>query len=220
MPTKKQQPEKIRDAERSRNAILDAAEQLFARDGFNGTSLYEIAAAAGLSRGAPNYFFGAKTDLYTAMMERVFEDREMATTRAFDPLVKWSSGVSGETLESVLSQAVAGYMKFLTDRPTFVTLLQREELDGGKRLARTPRAAKAVREAFVELREQADSRGVGAFDVAQAVVLFVSLTFSPLAQRNTFMASLSIDLDEPAERARHVEFVVSQLASFVSSGES
>src|SRR3712207_8964122 len=53
----------FRSAERSRAAILDAAETLFAERGYDAVSLQEIGVAAALSRGAPNYFFGSKQDL-------------------------------------------------------------------------------------------------------------------------------------------------------------
>src|SRR5437773_11481494 len=73
---------RIRDADRSRMAILAAAEALFAERGFEAVSLQEIGDAAGLSRGTPNYFFGSKQELYVAVLEHVFADREEATTRA------------------------------------------------------------------------------------------------------------------------------------------
>src|SRR5213079_1883879 len=80
---------RIRDADRSRTTILGAAEALFAERGFEAVSLQEIGDAAGLSRGTPNYFFGSKQDLYVAVLERVFADREEATTRAFEPVLAW-----------------------------------------------------------------------------------------------------------------------------------
>ena len=54
---------KVRDAERSRAAILGAAEQLLAERGFDGASLADIAALAGVSRATPSYFFGSNSQL-------------------------------------------------------------------------------------------------------------------------------------------------------------
>jgi hypothetical protein len=51
-----------------------------------------------------------------------------------------------------------------------------------------------------------------------AVLLFVSLTFSPLTQRSTFMAVLGRDLAKPATRRRHVQLVADQLLHLVDSG--
>jgi hypothetical protein len=47
--------------------------------------------------------------------------------------------------------------------------------------------------------------------VEDAVLLFVSLTFSPLTQRATFLAALQLDLDAPKARQDHIAFVTEQL---------
>lgn len=54
----------------TRNAILDAAEQVFQQHGVSRTSLQDIAAAAGVTRGAIYWHFEDKADLFNAMMER------------------------------------------------------------------------------------------------------------------------------------------------------
>jgi AcrR family transcriptional regulator len=64
-------PRRTRDAERTRRRILDAAEELFARQGFDAASLAAIGEAAGVSRGTPSYFFGSKEELYQAVLERM-----------------------------------------------------------------------------------------------------------------------------------------------------
>ncbi len=59
------------DAQATRHALLDAAEQLFQRRGVSRTSLHDIATAAGTTRGAIYWHFKDKADLFNAMMERV-----------------------------------------------------------------------------------------------------------------------------------------------------
>src|SRR5260370_16546191 len=59
-------------AETSKKAILDAAEALFAEQGYEATSLQEICDRAGVTRGLPNYFFGSKEGLYRSVLERTF----------------------------------------------------------------------------------------------------------------------------------------------------
>jgi AcrR family transcriptional regulator len=207
--------EKIRDAGRSREAILAAAERLYSERGFDAASLANIALAAGLSRGAPNYFFGSKEGLYVAVLERVFQERERATRAAFKPLVVWTEGPDG-SLENALDQAVGGYMEFLLRRPSFLRLLQREELAGARHLREAPRDSRAIEDAFQALRTVAPERGLRSFDVSDAVLLFISLTFSPLAQRSTFIASLGRDLEDSEGRRRHVRLVTSQLLHLLS----
>ena len=63
---------KIREeALATRSAILDAAEIVFQERGVGKTSLAEIAAAAGVTRGAVYWHFANKVDLFNAMAQRV-----------------------------------------------------------------------------------------------------------------------------------------------------
>ena len=54
----------------TRSLILDTAELVFEQRGVPGTSLHEIARAAGLTRGAIYWHFKDKAALFDAMMER------------------------------------------------------------------------------------------------------------------------------------------------------
>ncbi|HEY7199381.1 MAG TPA: helix-turn-helix domain-containing protein [Candidatus Dormibacteraeota bacterium] len=113
-----------RDADRSRLAILDAAEALFADHGFEAVSMERIGRAANLSRGAPGYFFGSKDALYRAVMERLFETTEQLVERTHREL----ADVPGHDLDRTLEIVVDNLMEFLYERPTFVTLVEREAL--------------------------------------------------------------------------------------------
>lgn len=66
------------DAEATRCSILDAAEQLFYGQGVSRTSLQDIAAAAGVTRGAIYWHFKDKSDVFIAMMDRVVLPMEEA----------------------------------------------------------------------------------------------------------------------------------------------
>lgn len=55
----------------TRARILDAAELLFHSQGVSATSLQDVAASAGVTRGAVYWHFSDKADLFNAMMERV-----------------------------------------------------------------------------------------------------------------------------------------------------
>jgi len=56
----------------SRTGILDAAEQLFARQGFRPTTIKAIAGAAGVNTALLYYYFPDKQGLYHAVLERAF----------------------------------------------------------------------------------------------------------------------------------------------------
>jgi len=72
----------------TKNKILDAAEQLFADKGFNGTSLREITGAAGVNLAAVNYHFGSKKELIKAVMSRYMDKLSPALETALSLLCK------------------------------------------------------------------------------------------------------------------------------------
>lgn len=79
------------EAQETRSAILDAAEDMFHRHGVTRTSLTDIARAANVTRGAIYWHFKNKADLFNAMCERVrlpIEAMVQATAdeRESDPL--------------------------------------------------------------------------------------------------------------------------------------
>jgi AcrR family transcriptional regulator len=57
----------------TRLRILDTAEVCFAQRGFDGTSLREITAQAGVNLGAVNYHFGSKAGLFDEVLRRRVE---------------------------------------------------------------------------------------------------------------------------------------------------
>ncbi|MGV0837778.1 TetR/AcrR family transcriptional regulator [Mycolicibacterium thermoresistibile] len=59
-----------RRLEHTRNLLLDAAENIFARRGFSGAALEDIADTAGYTRGAIYSHFGGKDELFLAVVER------------------------------------------------------------------------------------------------------------------------------------------------------
>jgi len=72
------------EAQETRNRILDTAEQVFLEKGVSRTSLAEIAAATGVTRGAIYWHFRNKADLFNAMMDRVVLPMEELAQRAGD----------------------------------------------------------------------------------------------------------------------------------------
>ncbi|MFV0478679.1 MAG: TetR/AcrR family transcriptional regulator [Parahaliea sp.] len=53
-----------------RDRILDSAEELFALHGYDGVTLRQIAARAGVDVALASYYFGKKLDLFNAVFER------------------------------------------------------------------------------------------------------------------------------------------------------
>lgn len=204
--------EKLRDAERSRAAILAAAERLFARNGFEGASLSEIGAEAGLSRGAPSYFFGSKEQLYAEVLAAAFAARQEATGRAFEPVLAWCAGSDGaDGLRGALTRAATGYLTYLAEHPSFVALIMREELDEGGRLLAASGSSTAMQDAFAAVRRAGARRGVRSFGVERAVLLFVSLTFAPVSYRHTLLTALGVEVESASGVRRQAKLAVEQM---------
>jgi TetR/AcrR family transcriptional regulator, acrAB operon repressor len=65
----------------TRDKILDGAEDLFARRGFSGVGMREVAEAAGLSKSSLFHHFKTKIELYAAVVGRILELIENALLR-------------------------------------------------------------------------------------------------------------------------------------------
>jgi AcrR family transcriptional regulator len=78
-----------RRRQHTRDVLLDAAEDVFARRGFEGAALEEIAEAAGYTRGAIYKNFGSKEELFLAVNHR-FNERFLSTF-AITPGTDYSS---------------------------------------------------------------------------------------------------------------------------------
>ena len=88
------------DALATRHSLLDAAERVFQAKGVSQTSLADIAADAGTTRGAIYWHFKDKADLFNAMMERVSLPMENALFEAAaagkpDPLPQVRQAILG-----------------------------------------------------------------------------------------------------------------------------
>jgi len=109
-----------RDAEATRLEILDAAESLFAGQGFGSTSLAQIARASHTHKSLIMHHFESKEGLWQAVKERrfaVFTEQQVA---AFSQ--------TEVSLEEILKTTEA-YFNLLRNDPVLVQLLTRAELE-------------------------------------------------------------------------------------------
>jgi TetR/AcrR family transcriptional regulator len=199
---------KTRDAARTRRRVLDAAEQVFAREGYEAASLARIGEAAGVSRATPSYVFGSKEELYLAVLERMYLDRSAALEPAFAPLVAWAEAdAPAQPLRAVLRRAVSAYLAFVTQRPTYVDVIEREALARGERMAQLEVESTVMEDAFGALRRRAPQHGLADFDVADAVVSLVALGYMPVAHRHTLLRRHGLAYDDPrflSNREAHI----------------
>ncbi|MBT9384594.1 TetR/AcrR family transcriptional regulator [Pseudooceanicola sp. CBS1P-1] len=77
MSAKASDPE-LRIRARNEALISDAATRLFARKGFEGTRISEIAEAAGLPKANVYYYFGSKAEIYRSILRRLLTNWTVA----------------------------------------------------------------------------------------------------------------------------------------------
>jgi TetR/AcrR family transcriptional regulator len=197
-------PDRIRNPDRSRAAILDAAEKLFADHGFEATSLNQVGAAAGVSRGTPGYFFGSKLELYQAVLDRSF-----AEVRDAVRVGRARALASNEDAETILAGAVSDYFDFLAARPNFVRLIEREALSG----TRLPEGASlsAGQEALAAISAELGLDDAPSGEAAQLLLSIISLCWFPLIHAHTVAPAVGVGLNNGTlmeRRKRHVVALV------------
>jgi TetR/AcrR family transcriptional regulator len=107
-------------AQRTRAAILGAAEALFAERGFAVTRLEDVAERVGIRRASIVYYFRDKTELYDAVLESVFGDLLARVESALT-----AAGPLGPRIEA----AVSAWVDCVGARPSLARLLLREVAD-------------------------------------------------------------------------------------------
>lgn len=96
----------------TKERILAAAEELFARHGFAGASLRQVTAAANVNLAAVNYHFGSKDNL----VNEVFRRRLDELTERRLALLADARGAAEPSLESILEAFVEPALNLATDR--------------------------------------------------------------------------------------------------------
>ena len=195
-------PERERNPARTREAILDAAERLFAEQGYEATSLSQVGKEAGVSRGTPGYFYGSKAELYRAVLERCFTEVRQAVQVGRERAL-----ASGEAPEIVLEGAVSDYFDFLVGRPNFVRLIEREALTAAGVLPDAPAEIQVGREALAALAVELGLDPSPSGDAAQLLLSIVALCWFPLVHAGTIAPAVGVEMKSPAalaQRKRHV----------------
>ena len=104
--------------------IIDKSIPLFARSGYAGVSMRDIAKSVGISGAALYHHYPDKQSLYVAVMGHAFSDKASSIQSALD-----NSGTSEQRLE----RFVISFTKQMANDPDFRALLQRELLDGDEK---------------------------------------------------------------------------------------
>ena len=98
------------EAERTKEALLDAALLVFSRDGYAASRLVDIAGEAGVTRGAIYHHFENKGDLYMALVKRAEREQRAVMEAAIE---------EGGSIADVTRRIMVRSFETLALRPTF-----------------------------------------------------------------------------------------------------
>lgn len=119
-----------RDAEVARQAILEAAEQVFAENGFDGARIDAIAEASGYNKSLIFHYFGDKLGLYREIVARVrvhFQE----SWQSLSPFIQNDVlPLNTETVRAFLEGFVRGYFKMMTEHPQLARMFIWEAAEG------------------------------------------------------------------------------------------
>jgi TetR/AcrR family transcriptional regulator len=144
-----------RPTDDTRERIIDAAQAIFARDGFIGAKMQEISDRVGIQRPSLFYHFKNKEALFVAAHERVFA--------RIEPVFRESFAVSVDHNDpfAQLDRVSRGVLKVLGEQPDVARMVARTSVD------RHPAAVKIVRtylqpliDLSVEFVREGQRRGV------------------------------------------------------------
>ena len=184
----------------SRDKILDAAESLFAKRGYAGIGLREVAEVVGLGKSSLFHHFRNKPQLYAAVTTRILvriEERLMRTLAAGgDPMAR---------LERWLDVLI----DMLAENPTWARLLLRSLFEDDDLPGDTPgelEAQRAIGSVLASvgalLREGMTTGLFRAANVQHTLLTLVGLTVFPFASGDFGADVLGKDIFDPAEVRR------------------
>ncbi|MCC6345112.1 MAG: TetR/AcrR family transcriptional regulator [Bryobacterales bacterium] len=135
----------------TRRLLLQAAETIFVRDGYEGAELGEIAALAGRTKGAIYAQFKGKEDIFLAL----FEQRRAKYHAEMTELL-----ADSESAEENLAILCDFYLKFIKE-PTWALLLLEFKLFASRHAEIRKKFQTTLREGLSEAREQEYSEVLG-----------------------------------------------------------
>ncbi|MET7281481.1 TetR family transcriptional regulator [Kribbella sp. NPDC005582] len=188
--------ERQRDAERSRQQLLDAAVVEFGAHGFSGARVGAIADRAGVNKQLISYYFGGKEGLYRAVADR---------WRAEEPAVAEDPGT--------LADLVGAYAQVTIEQPDLLRLLVREGLDRDTAAGDEEAQYRRFQGMLADFRRrQSEGELPDDVDPAYAALALFGISAAPVVFPQIARA-LGIDPDDAGQYAEQAARLVEQLRS-------
>ena len=205
--------ERQRDPERTREEILDVALREFARHGYSGARVDEIAARTRTTKRMIYYYFSSKEQLYIAVLERAYSTARDAERH-----------LDVDHLEPVAAIRTLAELTFdhHESHPDFISLVAIENIHHGEFIAKSAALAELNTPA-VSVTARILERGYasGAFRrpaVALDVHMLISaFCFFRVSNQYTFGTVFGVDLLDPARRGHYRKLVGDMVVSYLTT---
>jgi AcrR family transcriptional regulator len=199
-------------AQATRDGILKAATQVFAKYGFDGGSVEKISSAAKSVDRMLYYYFGNKEGLFIAVIEDMYRHMNEAEAEL---------DLNTEQPVQALKEVIAFVLNYYRHHPEFVTLLNTENLHQGRHIVKLDQAAQYSSPAIDVIRrilETGVQQGLFRPDVAarDVYLLIVSTGYFYMSNRFTLSAFMGEDLQAPQAVAHWQHFVTDTVLRTVS----
>jgi TetR/AcrR family transcriptional regulator len=170
-----------RDAETAREAILCAAREIFARDGFSGARVDDIARQSGYNKALIFHYFDDKLGLYRALMLRTKQHLFARFEETFDRIfARDGEHVTAEHVRMVATEYLDALFDFFTVHPEAVHILAWEAAEGWQTFTScAPSIPESWPRRVLALLERAQAAGVVRADLDTRLV-FTTLISLPL----------------------------------------
>jgi TetR/AcrR family transcriptional regulator len=128
---------RTRDARRAREAILDAAEAVFAQHGFDGARVEAIANASGYNSGLLFRYFGDKLGLYAEVLKRADTEMSELLARVFAPLLEDETiTADANRFRGFLRTTFGAVFDYMVEHPHFMRTVNWEQAEGVQTFAK------------------------------------------------------------------------------------
>ena len=202
---------RLRDADRSQAAILQAAREEFAGHGLAGARMDRIAERADVNKRLIYYYFSSKDDLFLAVLESVYADiRQAEQALHLDEI---------EPVEAI-RRLVSFTWHYYLDHPEFITLLNSENLHKAAHLKRSQRIQE-MNSPLVQLLDKVLERGRreqlfrDGVDPVQLYISVASLCYFYLSNNHTLSAVFGRDLHAPKAMAQRLSHMTDLVLGYV-----
>jgi AcrR family transcriptional regulator len=193
------QPDRTRDAERTRADIIQVATREFADKGYDGARVDEIAAKMSTTKRMIYYYFGNKERLYIEVLEHAY-----AGIRATE------QNLDVEHLSPVDAMRQLAELTFdhHESHPDFIRLVSIENIHRAEHIARSTvlgGLANPALDVLTRILTRGSEEGLFREDVDPLDIHMVISSFCVfrIANRHTFQAIFKRDMLDPARRAQH-----------------